>query len=96
VTIVFRREAQAEFDQAFDWYEQQQAELGVDFLNKIAETLTRIEALPESYEVVFGRVRRSVVEKFPYSIFYQIEADQITVLAIFHGKRDPQTWQLRS
>jgi len=29
--IVFRVEAQAEFDEAFDWYEQQRAGLGVEF-----------------------------------------------------------------
>jgi len=83
------------FDEAFDWYEQPQADLGIDFLSKIAETLARMEALPESHEVVFGNVRRSVVQKFSYSIFYQIEPNQIIVLAVFHSKREPKTWQTR-
>ena len=94
-SIVFRREAQTEFDEAFDWYEQKQLGLGVDFLNQVTEALTRVQAMPESYEIVFQGVRRTVVQKFPYSIFYQIEMSQITVLAVFHSKRDPKIWQSR-
>jgi len=40
--IVFRVEAQAEFDEAFDWYEQQRAGLGVEFLICIASTACTI------------------------------------------------------
>ena len=72
-----------------------QVGLGVDFLNHVAEVLTRVQAMPESYEIVFRGVRRTVVQRFPYSIFYQIEINQITVLAVFHSKRDPKIWQSR-
>lgn len=93
--IVFRVEAQAEFDDAFDWYEQQQAELGVDFLMCVAEVLERIGSIPEAYEVVFEGVRRAVVRKFPFLILYKVEPNRIVVLAVFHSKRDPQIWQDR-
>jgi len=93
--IVFRVEARVEFDEAFDWYEQQQAGLGVDFLMCVAELLERIELLPEAYEVVFENVRRAVVRKFPYLILYKVEPVQVVILAVFHSKRDPQVWQER-
>jgi plasmid stabilization system protein ParE len=93
--IVFRAEAQAEFDEAFDWYEQQQAGLGVDFLVCVAEVLERIKSLPEAYEVVFEGVRRAVVSKFPYLILYKVDPDRVVILAVFHSKRDPQVWQVR-
>lgn len=94
--VVFRVEAQAEFDEAFDWYEQQKEGLGVDFLLCVAEILERIQLLPEAYEVVFGNARRAVVRKFPYLIVYKVEPSQVVVLAVFHSKRDPQTWQDRT
>ncbi len=93
--IVFRLEAQAEFDEAFDWYEQQQLGLGEDFLVCVAEVLERVGSMPESYAVVFQDVRRAVVHKFPYLLLYEIKADQIVVLAVFHSKRDPKIWQKR-
>jgi plasmid stabilization system protein ParE len=92
--IVFRLEAQTEFDEAIDWYEQQ-AELGLEFLDCVADTLTRIQTMPESCEMVFEDVRRAVVQRFPYSVFYQVERQQIVVLAVFHSKRDPKIWQAR-
>lgn len=41
--IVFRTEAQIEFDQAFDWYEKQQAGLGINFLSHVSEILKRVQ-----------------------------------------------------
>ncbi len=35
------------------------------------------------------------MKRFPYALFYQIEATQVVVLAVFHGKRDPGVWQDR-
>lgn len=94
--IVFRLEAQAEFDEAFDWYEQKQTGLGIDFLNCVAEVLARIGSMPEFYAMISWDVRRAVVQRFPYSIFYRLETAQIVVLAIFHSKHDPKIWQSRT
>ncbi|NJL41758.1 MAG: type II toxin-antitoxin system RelE/ParE family toxin [Leptolyngbyaceae cyanobacterium SM1_4_3] len=55
-----------------------------------------IQLLPEAYEVVFENVRRAVVRKFPYLILYKVEPNRVVVLAVFHSKRDPKTWQDRS
>lgn len=93
--IVFRVEAQAEFDQALDWYEQQQAGLGNDFLNDVSDTLERVVLMPKSSAQLFEDVRRTVVRRFPYSILYCIEETQIVVIAVFHTKRNPKTWQER-
>ncbi len=39
--VAFRVEAQAEFYEAFDWYEQQQSGLGLDFLNCVTALISR-------------------------------------------------------
>jgi plasmid stabilization system protein ParE len=36
------------------------------------------------------------VRRFPYSVFYRVEADRIVVLAVFHGRRNPRIWQARA
>jgi len=94
--VVLRPEARAEFDEAFDWYEQQQPGLGVDFTTHVQEVLDRIGATPELYAQVFQEVRRAVVRRFPYSVFYKIEPQQVVVLAVFHSRRDPKIWQARA
>ncbi|MEG3836737.1 MULTISPECIES: type II toxin-antitoxin system RelE/ParE family toxin [unclassified Microcoleus] len=95
LSIVLSPAAQEEFDEAVDWYEQQSAGLGVEFLNRVEESLDLISATPEAYPIVFPEMRRIVVRKFPYLIYYRVEPEQIVVLAIFHSKREPKTWHSR-
>jgi plasmid stabilization system protein ParE len=94
--VVLSPEARAEFDEAFDWYEQQRAGLGVDFVARVQEVFDRISDSPEFYEQVFLNVRRGIVHRFPYLVLYQIEENQVLVLAVFHSKRDPKIWQTRT
>ena len=93
--VVLRQEARTEFDEAFDWYEQQRPGLGVNFVACVQDVLDRIVTTPELYPQVFEDVRRAIVWRFPYSVFYKIEPSQVVVLAVFHSRRDPKIWQAR-
>jgi toxin ParE1/3/4 len=94
--VVLRQEAQAEFDEAFDWYEQQRPGLGVDFVARVQEVFDRIAGSSGLYEQVFRDVRRAAVYRFPYQVFYRVEERQILVVAVLHSKRDPAVWQERA
>jgi toxin ParE1/3/4 len=94
--VVLRDEAQAEFDEAFDYYERQRAGLGVDFVARVQQVLDRISANPLMHAAVFGDVRKAVMTRFPYCVFYRAHADRVEVLAVFHTKRDPAIWQGRA
>jgi hypothetical protein len=50
--VVLTHEAQAEFDEAADWYEQK-AGLGVEYAARIREVLNRIGLMPELHVVVY-------------------------------------------
>lgn len=52
--------------------------------------------MPESYAVVYSDIRRAVLQRFPYAIYYRIVSSRIIVIAIFHGRRNPKTWQKRT
>ncbi len=94
--LVFRPEVREELDEAYNWYESQQIGLGDDFLDSVDETLNRICQMPESYPVVYRDVRRSVVRRFPYAVYYRIVSSRVIVTAIFHSRRDPKAWQVRT
>ncbi len=40
-------------------------------------------------------LRVALVDRFPYVIVYRIDDDQITVVAVYHTRRDPRGWQGR-
>jgi plasmid stabilization system protein ParE len=75
--VVLRDEAQAEFDEAFDFYEQRRAGLGVAFVTKVQEVFDRIAANPRMHAVVFADIRKAVVAKFPYCVYYRAEQARV-------------------
>jgi toxin ParE1/3/4 len=93
--VVLRHKARAEFDAAVDWYEQQNAGLGTKFVDQVQAVFDRISATPELHAKIYREVRRALVRRFPYSVYYRIKADRVVVLAVFHNKRNPNIWKSR-
>jgi plasmid stabilization system protein ParE len=93
--LVFRPQVRDELDETFNWYESQQLGLGDEFLDCVDATLNFICLLPESYPAVYRDVRRAVVKRFPYIVYYRIVSSRVIVTAVFHGSRNPKEWQKR-
>ena len=49
-----------------------------------------------AFPAVYGQIRRALLRRFPYGIFYTLEEDVIVILACFHTKRDPKTMRNRT
>ena len=94
--IALRAEAEAEFDEAFDWYDAQGAGLGAAFAAEVQRVLDRVAANPFMHGTVLADIRKAVVRRFPYCVFYRPHSDRVEVIAVFHTSRDPSVWQDRS
>ncbi len=88
-------EAELDLDEAYHWYESQVNQLGSEFIRVVDENLTAIQQNPLAYPVVYNKIHRKLLPRFPYGLFYVIQDDIIFVLACFHVKRDPKQWQRR-
>jgi toxin ParE1/3/4 len=88
-------EAEADIEEAYRWYEERLEGLGVDFLDCLDNGIESIKNNPEMYPVVHGSLRRLLIRRFPYGIFYTISESLIMILAVFHGRRDPKEWESR-
>ena len=93
--LTFHRDADAEVTEAAHYYEMQIEDLGVAFLDELDAALERIEAHPQAAPLVGKEVRRAVLRRFPYSVFYVIEPDRIRIIAVGHQKRRPNYWRGR-
>jgi plasmid stabilization system protein ParE len=62
--LVFRSAAQAELDEAADWYESQRPGLGAEFVAEVQEVLDTIAAQPKRFPVASGDVREAAVSRF--------------------------------
>ena len=87
--VVFRVVARNEYDAAVAWYEKERSGLGLAFQVAVDEALSRIAAHPTIFRLVRGPVRRAVLKRFPYTIYFLAELDRVVVLAVYHGSRDP-------
>ena len=47
------------------------------------------------HQIVVDDVRRKLLHKFPYFLYYQVEEARVVVVGLFHTSRDPQSWQDR-
>ena len=87
-----RREAQVELQIAAAWCEEQRAELGGKFLDDFLATVEAMEASPELYVEIKGGVRRALLKRFPYAIFYLVEETHIQILGVKHSHGNPENW----
>ncbi|MDO9049263.1 MAG: type II toxin-antitoxin system RelE/ParE family toxin [Methylobacter sp.] len=90
--IEFLEAAQDELDEAFNWYEAQQVNLGVQFLTEFDAAIRRIVAYPKSYALLGSDIRRCLIKRFPYCVLYGIDADTIVIVAVAHLHRKPNYW----
>lgn len=93
--IRFTPEADAELTEAREWYSHQRKDLDLEFMQCLDDALSRIVDNPYVFPVVHGDLRRAVVRRFPFAVFYELTSDEIQVIAVFHSRRDPEMWKSR-
>src|SRR5688572_24096677 len=82
-------EAQADIEEARDWYDGQRPGLGNDLLLCIEASLEAIGDRPKSFPKIHKRARRALVRRFPYRIVFVELKDVIAVIGVIHTRRDP-------
>ncbi len=95
LSINFLDVAEQELDEAVEYYNSELSGLGLEFLDEILASLKRILAYPQAWPTFSNNVRRCLTKRFPYGILYQIEKEQILIVAIMHLHRKPNYWQDR-
>src|SRR5262245_16203267 len=94
--LIITPEAEDDLADAKARYERQRAGLGERFVLCVEAALDHIRRFPQAATEVYPGVRRVVVRRFPYGVFYRVDPDQIAVIAVYHSKRDPRGWQARA
>jgi len=94
--IIIRPEAESDIDDAYQWYESQRKGLGDNFLLCIEEALSRASRNPLIYSILYKEVRRVLIHRFPFGIFFINRENSISVLAVMHARRSPSTWKERT
>ena len=89
-TVDVRKAAELDVAKAQLWYEEQRTGLAAEFHAEFSATQNRLVDTPYIYPVVYRDVRRAVLHRFPYLVWYRVQDSRVTVLACTHGKTDPR------
>ena len=90
--IVFRASANAQLVAAKTWYDQQRHGLGDEFARSLESAINRVARNPFAAPAVYKDVRRVLLKRFPYSIFYIVDGDNLLVLSCLHTSRAVVDW----
>jgi plasmid stabilization system protein ParE len=92
-SVRYKRAASAELEAAIVRYAQPEINQASAFVKDIERTEAHLRAQPALYQKVEGEIRRAVLRRFPYALFYVIEQDEVIVLACLHQHQKPRTRQ---
>ena len=90
--LKFSTRALHEIGEAQEWYELQSHGLGEEFIAALELQLKRLEQAPLHYAEVIPNVRRTLLPRFPYGLFYVVRGNLIHILAMLHNARNPRRW----
>ncbi len=88
---------QAELDlgDATAWYEEQRTGLGDELLNELDSVVQRVVESPFQFPQIKSDVRRALLRRFPYAVYFRATSEIVELIAFLHQHRDPRTWDKR-
>ena len=78
-----------EIKEAFDYYENEQIELGHKLLNAIENALDDIKINPFGYQVKYSVYRTKLVKPFPYILIFEVINYEIIIYQFFCSRKNP-------
>ena len=97
MNLRLHRLAVAEIDHEVDYYESRQSGLGTELEDDLDDAFSMILRFPlaaAQWRDCLDR-RVFVLDRFPFTIPYQIAGEEIVILALAHTSRRPGYWSRR-
>lgn len=92
-TLIVQPRAEADIAQGYWAYEAKLAGLGDQFLLTVDAAFERARRTPTLYSPVHRDVRRILVRRFPYAVFFVIRQANVHVLAVLPCATNPTKWK---
>jgi plasmid stabilization system protein ParE len=77
------------------YYAEFGGKLGEAFSQSVEAAIHQIVAQPTAWREVEEDVRRHLLTRFPFGIYYTIEDGYVLIVAVMHMKRRPGYWRDR-
>ncbi len=81
--------AKRDLEEGFHFYEYQKKGLGHYFIETLMSDIESLAIFAGIHSVHFSRYHRLLSKRFPFSIYYLIEDNEIRIYAVIDCRRDP-------
>ena len=89
--IEYHPAVEHELRQIIDFYNERAPGLGNQFLNEFEKQALIISSVPNRWMIIDGDIRRTLMKRFPYVIYFQtIGAEIVRVTVVKHQRRHPK------
>lgn len=90
--IVIREEAKKDTEEAYNYYEDERANLGEEFLDELVRSYQRIAANPTHYGYIDDKqiLRDVKIDRFPFTIVFEIIDYNVVVYAVHNTYHYPR------
>lgn len=88
--VRYRAEVAADLAEAHAWYEERRSGLGGEFVAEVHTLIELVSRHPDAFPVVHKEVRRALLPRFPYALYYRrLDVQHLELLACLHQRRRP-------
>ncbi len=93
--VTYHPRAQTELIEAGKYYSARNPKIGGEFLDAIDAAASTVGKDPQRNREIEPGVRRYLLPRFPYALYYEILPDRVRILAVKHHSRDESYWRGR-
>jgi toxin ParE1/3/4 len=88
--VEYHPAVQRELEAIRDYYEERVPGLGREFVDEFERQVLRIAATPIRWMAISGDLRRAVMPRFPYVVYFrQSQPDRVRITVVKHQRRHP-------
>ena len=91
----FRPAALEEYEESTLYYATISPLVDRRFVSEIEAAIHRMRQHPKAWTIIEDDTRRCLVKRFPFGIYFCLEADHILIVAVMHLSRMPGYWNDR-
>ena len=91
----FHEDAELEFNNAIEYYENVRSGLGLELAQEVYIAIERIKQFPEAWSPMSKNTKRCLVNRFPFGIIYQVKSGLLRIIAVADLRRRPDYWKNR-
>jgi len=90
MNVEYHPAIEGELKDIIEYYNRCSQGLGTEFLDEFEQHILRISSMPTRWMIIEADIRRSLMKRFPYVIYFRaLENDLLRITVVKHQRKHP-------